>query len=291
MSFQVTENYTKQYHDTFERLLGQQGSKFLGHVRKESQKSESQFFNQIGLVEAEEIINQHGDSPQSDTPHLRRRVTLRFFDVGDYIDDEDKARGLPDPTSEYTTGFVDALNRKRDDIIVASMWADAQTGKEGTTAVAFTSGNEIAANFGTFTGLSVKKLIEARRLLIGYENDLDRATPTVAIGAAQVANLLNEEKFTNSDYASKALVDGKVVNYLGFNFIHSQRLTKVGNDRYVPVWMPDGILHTVGIEVKTRVAERSDKRFNMYAYAKAGFGATRMQENKVIRILCTEPGA
>lgn len=291
MSFQADTAFTKQYAANFERLLEQSGSRFLGHVRKEDQKSESQFFNQIGAVEAEEITNRHGDSPQTDTPHARRRVTLRFFDVGDYIDDEDKARGLTDPQSEYTQGFVNALNRKRDDVIIESMWKDAYTGKEGTTAVAFPAANQVAANFGTFTGLSVKKMIEAKRLLLSFENDMDKVTPKIAITAQQLANLLNEDKVVSNDFNSKALMEGNVVRYMGFDFVMSQRLEKVGSDRRVPVWLPDGILHTVGIEIKTRVAERSDKRFNLYAYGKAGFGATRMQENKVIRILCTEPGA
>lgn len=291
MSFQADTAFTKQYHANFERLLEQSGSRFLGNVRREDQKSESQFFDQIGAVEAEEIGNRHGDSPQTDTPHARRRVTLRFYDVGDYIDDEDKARGLTDPQSEYTTGFVNALNRKRDDVIIASMWADAFTGKEGTTAVSFPAANIVAAAFGTFTGLSVKKMIEAKRLLIGYENDMDKVTPKIAITANQLANLLNEDKIVSNDFNSKALMEGNVVRYMGFDFVMSQRLTLVGSDRYVPVWLPDGILHTVGIDIKTRVAERADKRFNLYAYGKAGFGATRMQENKVIRILCTEPGA
>lgn len=40
----------------------------------------------------------------------------------------------------------------------------------------------------------------------------------------------------------------------------------------------------LGKDIMTRVAERADKRFSWYAYAMAMFGATRMQENKVIQI-------
>lgn len=298
MSFQVTTAFSQQYHGNFERLLQQMGSRFLEHVRREGQTGENQYFDQVGSVEASEIVERHGNSPQTDNPHARRRVSLRFFDVGDYIDDEDKVKMLGDPTSTYVQNFVDALNRKRDEVIRDAFFGNAMTGKDGSTAVAFPAANIIANNFGgSITGLTVKKLIEARRLLVKYEVNLDgkgvgqQETPRVGITAQQMADMLNETQFASRDYNPfQPLVEGKMVHFMGFDWVMYQSLPGggAGADREIPVWVPSGILHTTGIEIKTRVAERADKRFNMYAYGKAGFGATRMQENKVLKILCRE---
>lgn len=302
MSFQVTTAYAQQYHGNIERLLQQSGSRFLAHVRREAQHSENQYFDQVGSVEASEILTRHGNSPQTDNPHARRRVSLRFFDVGDYIDDEDKARMLIDPTSTYAQNFVDALNRQRDAVIRDAFFGTAYTGKDGSTAVTFPAGNTIADDFGsagTPKGLNVKKLIEARRLFIKYEVNIpgqggtvgSEETPRIAITAQQLSDLLNENQVTSRDWADiKALVEGQVVRFLGFDFVMYQSLPGggAGVNREIPVWVPSGILHSVGMEIKSRVAERPDKRFNVYAYAKAGFGATRMQENKVLKILCRE---
>lgn len=302
MSFQVTTAFSQQYHGNVERLLQQSGSRFLPYVRKENQDSENQYFDQVGSVEAAEIVNRHGDSPQSDNPHARRRLSLRFYDVGDYIDDEDKARMLIDPTSTYVQNFVDALNRQRDAVIRDAFFGTANTGKDGSTPVSFPAANIIANDFGsagTPKGLNVKKLIEARRLFIKFENNIagnsgtvgSQEQPCLAITAQQLADLLNETQIQSRDYnAIQALVEGNVVRFMGFDFVMYQSLPGggAGADREIPVWVPSGLLHTVAIEIKSRVAERADKRFNLYAYAKAGFGAARMQENKVLKILCRE---
>ena len=50
----------------------------------------------------------------------------------------------------------------------------------------------------------------------------------------------------------------------------------------------DAIKLAVGQDVKSRVAERGDKGFNMYAYMCMSLGATRMEEKKVVEIFCDE---
>ena len=292
MSQQFETALVKQYHSNIERLLQQQGSLLRDCVRNESQASEEQFWEQIGASQSVEVFVKNPDSPQVDTPHARRRCTLRKFHVGDFLDSFEAAQALIDPTNTYVQNFVDALSRDRDDVIIGAMFADAFTGKAGTTVVSFPGANQVAVNFGgSNVGLTIEKLIEARRLLLKYQNQPGREPWYIAITSQQLSDLLNSTKVQSADYNSvKALVQGEIDTFLGFKFKSTERLLVDGSGHQrVPVWVKSGVLHATGIEIATDVARRSDKSFNWYAYAKAMFGATRMQENKVIEIVCDIP--
>ena len=41
-------------------------------------------------------------------------------------------------------------------------------------------------------------------------------------------------------------------------------------------------------DINTRIGERADKSYSTQVYAKGTFGATRVEEKKVVEILCTE---
>lgn len=290
MSFEITTAFTQQYHANVERALQQNGSVLRQCVRVEPQKGEYAYYDQIGTVEAEEITTRHGNSPEMDTPSYRRRVGLKFYDVGDYIDDEDKARMLIDPTSSYVQNFVDALGRKIDDAIIEAALGAAYTGKSGGTSTPYDSNMTVAVNFATTETLTIAKLIEARRKLLANFNIPGKEPWFFVLGSKQLGDLLNTTEVKSSDYNTvKALVQGEVDTFLGFKFVMSERLgLESTDDRQCLAFPKSAILLAMGIDITTRVAERSDKRFNLYAYAKAGFGAVRMDEKKMVKVLCDE---
>ncbi len=87
----------------------------------------------------------------------------------------------------------------------------------------------------------------------------------------------------------KALVEGKVNSFLGFEFKRTERYNTDGAGlRQIPVWVPSGLKLGMAKEPTFRVTERADKRFSFYAYASMSIGATRMQETKIVQILCDE---
>ena len=56
----------------------------------------SAFFDQIGVTAAQLRTSRHGSTPQIDTPHSRRKVSLDTYEWGDLVDDADKVRMLID---------------------------------------------------------------------------------------------------------------------------------------------------------------------------------------------------
>ena len=307
MSFQVDTAFVKQYHDNVEFLLQQKPSRLRAAVRVESQQGEESFWEQIGTQSMQEVSVRFGDSPQTDTPHARRRVTLRQFDNGDFIDNFDKVKLLIDPSSSYVQAFTYAANRKIDDVILGrnaepgvddttvngGFFDVAYTGKTGTTTVSFPSANQIAVDYsttGTNSNLTINKLIQARNLMLGYENDPELESWYVAYSASQLASLLKTTQVTSADYNTvKALVRGEIDTFLGYSFLHSERCLKNGSGyRRLPVWAKSGMLLSIGKDITTHISPRPDKKYSWYAYIMMSMGSTRMQENKVCEIICDE---
>ena len=307
MSDQVSTAFVKQFGATVELKLQQGGSKVRGCVTEEPMNSEEQFFEQVGSTSVNEVTTRHGDSPLNNTPHDRRRVTLRSFDWGDLIDKFDKVKMLIDPASPYVQNATKAMGRALDDVILGGgvagespigTYGDGSTGailgtafagKAGTTSVPFDTANQVVAmNFGgTNVGLTVPKLIEARRIYRAAEVDLDMEELYIVISAIQEANLLNSTPVTSIDYAGvKALVNGNVDSFLGYTFKRTQRIPKTGTDWYVLSWVKSGIKLGVGADIQSQIDRRPDKKFSWYAYLLMMFGGVRMEEGKAVRIQC-----
>jgi hypothetical protein len=87
-------------------------------VRLESVTGKNAFFDQVGSVTAVLKTSRHSDTPQIDTPHARRRVSLGDYEFADLIDQQDKVRLLIDPTSSYAQAAAMAMGRAMDDVII-----------------------------------------------------------------------------------------------------------------------------------------------------------------------------
>lgn len=309
MSSEITTAMVKQYGANIYTLAQQKGSRLRMAVRNENQKGESQFFERIGAVTAQKKTGRHADTPQYDTPHSRRMVTLEDYVWADMIDDEDRARILIDPTGKYTESAVWALGRSMDDVIISAASDAASTGKDGSGSASLGNSQKIASvSGGAGVNLNVEALRNAKEILDG--NDVDESIPRYcALTSSQLNALLGETEVTSSDYnVVKALVQGQIDTFLGFKFIRTERLdtqdgalsfnvnTGVvgsgGGDsdgyRKVLCWAMDGLLLSTARSVKTRVSERDDKHYSTQVYAAMSIGATRMEEEKVVEIHCNE---
>jgi hypothetical protein len=293
MSDQISTAFVKQFGENITLLSQQRGSKLRGTVMEEPNVTgETVFMDQIGPTEAQRVTTRHADSPQVNTPHARRRITLIDVDWGDLIDDFDKLKTLIDPESAYALNAAYAIGREIDDIIIEQYFADAATGKEGTGTVSFPASQQIAVGFSDGEGdttdahLTVGKLRQARTILKQNEVDLDNEMPFMGVNAEALNNLLSQEKATSADYAAvKALVDGEINTYMGFRFVESQRWQTdgSGNDR-LPAWVPSGMGLAVAQDPTSRITERGDKRFSTYVYYMTSVGASRLEEDKVVEV-------
>jgi hypothetical protein len=285
MSTQVTTAFVQQYSANVQMLSQQMGSRLRDAVRVENMTGKNAFFDQVGKATAQKRTTRHADTPQIDTPHARRRVSLVDYEYADLIDDQDKVRMLIDPTSAYAQAAAAAMGRAMDDEIIASALGTAYTGETGSTATTLPAGQQIA-NGGA--DMSLAKLREAKKIL--DLADVDPSIPRyIACGPDQIEALLADTNVTSSDFNTvKALVQGEVNQFMGFNFIVTNRLAKAGNIRSCFAWAEDGLALAVGRDVMARIDERSDKGYATQVYYCMSIGSTRMEEEKVVQIDCDE---
>jgi hypothetical protein len=283
MSSQITTAFVEQYSANIQMLSQQMGSLLRDKVRVESVVGKNAFFDQVGKVTAQLKTSRHSDTPQIDTPHSRRRVSLGDYEFADLIDQQDKVRLLIDPTSSYAQAAAMAMGRAMDDVIITAALGTAYTGETGTGTESVQTG----VVKGT-TGLTVAKLISAKDLL--DKADVDPSIPRhVMCGPEQLGNLLGDSEVTSSDFNTvKALVQGELDTYLGFKFTVTNRLPKTGNDRTCIAYAEDGLLLGIGKDISARIDERADKSYATQVYYCQSIGATRMESAKVVPIVAIE---
>jgi len=286
MSNQITTAFVEQYSNNVQMLSQQKGSLLRGSVDVESVVGNNAFFEQVGSATAQKRVSRHSDTPQLDTPHAKRRVSLVDYEYADLIDQQDKVRTLIDPTSAYANAAAFALGRSMDDEIIAAATGNAFTGATGSTSTALGSDQAITES-GT-DGLTIAKLRTAKEKF-----DLASVDPSLprflVVGPRQVSDLLGTTSVTSSDFNTvKALVNGEVDTFMGFKFITSTRLAIASSKRLCVAFAGDGIKLALGKDVMTRIDERSDKGYSTQVYVCMSIGATRMEESKVVSIQAHE---
>jgi len=286
MSTQITTAFVEQYSSNIQMLSQQKGSILRDKVRLESVTGKNAFFDQVGSVTASVRTTRHSDTPQSNTPHSRRRVSLVDYEFADLVDDLDKVRMLVDPTSTYALAAAYAMGRAMDDAIITAATAAADTGVAGATSVALPA-SQIIAEAGT-AGMTITKLRQAKEII--DLADVDPSLPRhIIVSPKQITDLLGTTEVTSSDFNTvKALAQGDINSFLGFNFIVSNRLAVASQIRDCVAFVSDGIGLAVGKDSTARIDERADKGYATQVYYSAAFGATRMEEDKVVKIQAYE---
>ncbi len=291
----VTVGYSKHFGDNVMMLAQQRGSRLRSCVDVETGVvGEEAFFDQVGETEGQEVVVRYGDSPNNEVNEDRRRVAPYDWDWGKLFDSIDKIRRLSDPTNAYVRAAAYSFGRKIDSTLIAAATGTAYTGQTGSTPVTLPSAQQVAVNYGGANiGLSIAKLIETRGIF--GKNDIDVDDPEnklyFVISQKQLDDMLNAEKFTSADYATvKALATGDINTFMGFEFIRTQLLAHdTSTDiRTCFAFAKSGIKLAIWKDIMSRITERSDKKFMWYAYMRMAIGATRMEESKVVQVLCDE---
>lgn len=291
MSFTVTENMVQQFGSNF-RILGQQRkSRLEGWCQPEPNiTGTSKTVERLGASDAYDLTSRHADTQYVDTPHSRRWLDLSDSAWADLVDEMDKIKMLADPTSPYVSIGRAALNRKRDDKIIAAARGNARS---NAGAVALPAGQKVAVSA---TGLTLAKLNATREILDASEIDLGEdidgqaaVTRVLAVTTKQMSDLLNTTEIKSVDYNSvKALVQGQVDTFMGFKFVRTERLPKVGNDRFCLAWVKGCVAFGWGMDQHVSIDPLPTKNYSVQVYARESTGATRIEDAGVVEIACQE---
>lgn len=295
MSQNIPTHYAQQYADTVQLLLQQRGSRLRDTVSFKSITNAKAAVpvDQIGKVEATKRTTRYPQLTPADTPTDRPWVYPSDYDWNDLIDSIDKLRTIHDPQSSYALNGTYAMGRAQDREIIASFFGDRKTGEAGATTTPFPASQQVAVNFGAAgaVGLTVAKMREAKRLLMAAEVDLDMDPLNLPVTAKQHDNLLAEIQVTSLDFNERpVMMEGRVTKFLGFNLPHTELLAVDGSlYRRNPAYAKSGVVLAMWNDISSDISVRRDLAgLPIQVYVFGTFGATRLEEEKVVEIKCSE---
>lgn len=289
----ITTGFVQDYKGTVDLLLQQHGSLIRKAVTTNTYVGKAgSAVEQFGPAAAQRKVSRHADTPNMDLPQAKRWVFPEDWEWASLIDNEDRLRMIVDPTSPYAVNGANAMARAQDDALITGFFATAETGENGTTDESFDTTNyRVAASVGgAASGLNVAKLQAAmRRLMTAHKGELQEMA-YCAIGPYEHDLLLKEIQVTSGDFngGEPVLRNGKINSFMGFNFIITDRLNITGGNRLVPCWVPSGMHLGLWQDIQAKVDQRPDKSYAWQVYLCGTFGATRLQQGKVIQILCDD---
>ena len=294
MSSQVTENFIQQFGSNFRILFQQKKSRFENWCQVESGiVGSSKSTERLGASDAYDITSRHGDTVYVDTPHSRRWLELQDKGWAELVDEFDKIKMLADPTSPYNMLAVAALNRAKDDLIIAAARGVART---GTGTIALPAAQKIAVSGA---GLTLAKLLAAKEIMDAAEVDEEmmdvdgqinmNTNRVLAVTSQQLTNLYGTTELKSIDFNTvKALSDGKIDTFLGFKFVRTQRLPKVGTDRFCIAWSKGCVGFGIGKDIVSSIDTLPGKNMSVQVYARESIGAVRLEDAGVVEIACLE---
>lgn len=301
MASQVPNHYAQEYATLLQLLLQQQGSVLLpGVTTKGGHKGEQASpVDQYGAIEALTVTGRYEPMPNIEAPTDRRWVLPTDKHVPQLLDNFDMLRLLIDPLSMYVQNAKNAIGRSYDSEILDKIFGTNQTGKTGTTSTSFGAGQTVSVQQGAAspTGLTVAKLRDAKRILRSRNVNFDKEQIYCAINAEAHDSLLAEYLLISAETnggAAPLATDTIPQGWMGINWIHTELLTtgtddQSGTSRQIPLWCKSGVYLGTWDEMTSTIDRRTDlTSIPWQSYVKATFGATRLEENKVVKIWARE---
>ncbi len=280
-------------------VLSQQlGSKFASRVRNENVASaELAYFDTLAEDDdTAQKTGRHEGTPISEAEFGRRRVVPRPWTNKKVLDKEDLDRMLPDPRNPVAMNQVRSLGRQKDDLLIEAALGDASIGKAGGSTVAFKDDSRSINGDGTVTTLgtlasvqsvadiSLAKLLTMMRLF--NEEDVD---PDIrkywAVTPKDIEDMLDLTEIGSIDFNTvKALQQGKMETFAGFDFFWTNRLTSdavTSTANRTIAWAQDGLILASIADISTRIEEAERLDFAWVLFSKMDLGAVRMEGEKV----------
>jgi len=282
----VTEALKNQYSDNIQHLVQQTMVKVAPTVHNKTDCSgEQSFQDQLASADArvktarnQEVVN---DDPQYD----RRKIIPTYYYRAPLVDKMDKIQMLKDPTSELVQNNAFSLARAKDTQVCAAFSATAYSGKAGTTSNTVPSTQIIVHSS---VGLNMAKIRESKKKL--DEKEVMSDGRSFAVSAEQIEDLLAIEEVTSADYAQiKALVNGNPGTLVGFNFIQTERLPEFSSGvRNCAAYHKTGVTLGIWLDLLASIDILAAKHFSAQVYAGQSYGSTRLEEEKVVLVQCSE---
>lgn len=262
------------------RSLSQQRGSMLRQYTVERNAPDMHLWDRIGALSVAARVA-GGATADTAVALTRRRSKPADFEVSNLVDPTNIAQAARDPRSDILREHANAIGRKFDDIIITA--ALGSTEDEAGAPTVFPVGQGLggaaqAFDFNFITSVNEKF----------WSNNVPQDEEKVFVIRPNGAKkLLQLTQATSSDYVmAQALASkGIVENWLGYTWIVSNLLPNVVGLQYYYLAMTK---RAVGLHITkdiwSRVVESSEKSFAWRVYSAFAAGATRIEDEHVVRV-------
>ena len=308
-------NFVDQFSTEFYHVCQQKESLFGRAVRVEAiLNAEDKSFDLMDKFNLVEKEARHVKTPSMEASTQRRWISTTPWHQSVPFDKDDDLSMIIDPMSDFQIGLLRAVNRMKDDIILAAMDATVTSGRRNNSSSitwASQSGNvkytessggrtiPHDCSQGNCSSSDTGMTVEKAELILEYfaKNEVDESIPIFcAINPRQATNLFGQEEYVRIDFNdNKPLASGRLLkNWHGINWIISNKIT-IGSSNDVDgntdvyecwAWAQDGIILGVQDALTTRISELPEQSYDQQVYVYMNMGAMRMDEDKVLKIEC-----
>jgi len=290
MPITVSQAYIDTFESTVRHLAQQKMSRLRKCVSEVNKQSEAHNWDRLSASEARAKTSARMVSPaggngsgavgSTDGLDWTRRVsTIQTYDTGEVVEQEDIVQMLTDPKSAATENLVMNMQRTVDDLIVAAATGTALDGSGTPVAL---PGSQILGDYSTEIGLDFVLAVQEKFDAADIDPDEERF---FIIGPKQKRKLFQLIEVVSGDFQDKkALATGYMPDFLGFNWIVSNRLNAPGADQIDCIAMTKKAigLHVAG-DIRTRVAERPDMSFAWQIYMMMNMGCVRVEDEHLVK--------
>ena len=262
-------------------LAQQKASKFFSSVIVKPNVTGKNFFqDRIGKWEMAAKVGVNPTTPLND-PELSRRMAYIYTKQDNRVLDRSlDLQALADPRSQMTQSASAAIGREMDSTIITQLIGSANYGEAGASTVALPSAQKIANGSA---GLTFAKVRQAKQIL--DDADVDEADRFFALSPRALWKLLGEDEATSSDYAAiKALTNGEINTWMGFNWIKTTQLPVASNIRSCIAFSRQALCYGMCESPVIKVSERPDLSYSTQIYYEINHGAVRLEEEQVVQV-------
>lgn len=299
----IEQNYQIKYSEKWGSYLQQEASRLDKYVTVETGLSgHMAAFDQYGLLSFDEKSTRMGTTTPSEAPTYRRVIHPRVFTKAVGFDEFDakKLAQIDVPVSKTIEGLRAAAGRCMDSVMIDAFLGTNYTGANGTETAEFSKTQVIEKNYvesgaKSDSNLTVAKLRQALHMLQVKEawSEERRAYGdelVLACTSSQINSLLKEPEVSSYDYNSvRALVEGHVDTFMGFRIIRTELLPLQAGTRSCLAWVKSRAQFGIWDDFKVKISVRDDLDETLQIRARFACGATRLQEEGFVKILCAEP--
>ena len=291
MPITIPAAYIETFESNVRQLAQQKISKLRTAVTEVNKQSEKHNWDRLAASSARlkdtprkvSPAGGNGSGAVGSTDGLgwsRRNTVIKVYDTGEVIEPEDIVQMLIDPKNASTENLVMNMSRQVDDIIITAATGAAADGAGGT--VAFPAAQIVKAGYASEISLDIILEVDEKF----YENDVDPDEPRFfVIGPKQRRKLLQLIEVTSSDFqARQALATGYLPDFMGFNWIVSNRLNVPAADQLDCLAFTRKALglHVAG-DISSRVAERPDMSFAWQVYLMLQMDCVRVEDEHIVK--------